>query len=183
MCGEDTSSVSPTLGFNIRDLELGGYRLTVWDVGGQKTLRCARRRRRAPVPAVAQPSPPAHGARRTPACSPYWRNYFEETDALVWVVDSADRRRLADCAAELHGLLKEERLAGASLLVLANKQVRARDGGGRGERGPRRERPAAHACLRVIVRTGGGHAPRDRPWGRRMWGARCRRTRCRRRCD
>jgi ADP-ribosylation factor-like protein 2 len=28
----------------------------------------------------------------------YWRNYFEATDALVWVVDSADGRRLRDCA-------------------------------------------------------------------------------------
>lgn len=52
----------------------------------------------------------------------YWRNYFEQTDGLVWVVDSADRRRLEDTAAELASLLKEERLAGATLLVLANKQ-------------------------------------------------------------
>ncbi len=30
--------------------------------------------------------------------------------------------RLQDCKAELHALLKEERLAGATLLILANKQ-------------------------------------------------------------
>lgn len=30
--------------------------------------------------------------------------------------------RLGDCKAELHGLLKEERLQGATLLILANKQ-------------------------------------------------------------
>ena len=30
--------------------------------------------------------------------------------------------RLEDCRAELHTLLKEERLAGATLLILANKQ-------------------------------------------------------------
>jgi ADP-ribosylation factor-like protein 2 len=64
----------------------------VWDVGGQKTLR------------------------------PYWRNYFEQTEGLVWVVDSTDRRRLADCAEELGRLLLEERLAGATLLIMANKQ-------------------------------------------------------------
>ena len=29
---------------------------------------------------------------------------------------------MQDCRAELHGLLKEEKLAGASLLILANKQ-------------------------------------------------------------
>lgn len=37
-------------------------------------------------------------------------------------MDSTDRARLADTSAELNELLLEERLAGASLLVLANKQ-------------------------------------------------------------
>ena len=54
------------------------FKLNVWDVGGQKSLRS------------------------------YWRNYFESTDGLVWVVDSADRMRLADCKRELQGLLLEE---------------------------------------------------------------------------
>lgn len=48
------------------------------DVGGQRTLR------------------------------PYWRNYFEQTDALVWVVDSGDRSRMGDCKEELHTLLLED---------------------------------------------------------------------------
>lgn len=48
------------------------------DVGGQRTLR------------------------------PYWRNYFEQTDALVWVVDSSDRMRMQDCKEELHSLLTED---------------------------------------------------------------------------
>ena len=52
----------------------------------------------------------------------YWRNYFETTDGLIWVVDSADKRRLQDCKQELHQLLQEERLLGATLLVFANKQ-------------------------------------------------------------
>ena len=47
------------------------------DVGGQRTLR------------------------------PYWRNYFEQTDAIVWVVDSGDRMRMQDCREELHSLLLE----------------------------------------------------------------------------
>lgn len=54
------------------------YKLNVWDVGGQKSLRS------------------------------YWRNYFESTDGLIWVVDSADKRRLNDCTAELHSLIEEE---------------------------------------------------------------------------
>ncbi|KAI9814199.1 MAG: ADP-ribosylation factor-like protein 2 [Pycnora praestabilis] len=48
------------------------------DVGGQKTLRS------------------------------YWRNYFEKTDALIWVVDATDRLRIDDCREELAGLLLEE---------------------------------------------------------------------------
>ena len=48
------------------------------DVGGQKTLRS------------------------------YWRNYFEKTDALIWVVDATDRLRIDDCRDELAGLLLEE---------------------------------------------------------------------------
>jgi len=89
--GEDVNTVSPTLGFIIKTIDYEGYKLNIWDVGGQKTLRS------------------------------YWRNYFEKTDALIWVVDATDKLRLGDCKEELHGLLKEERLSGASLLVFANK--------------------------------------------------------------
>ena len=38
----------------------------------------------------------------------YWRNYFEQTDGLVWVVDSADKRRMNDMMKELNTILKEE---------------------------------------------------------------------------
>ncbi len=57
------------------------YRLNIWDVGGQKTIRS------------------------------YWRNYYESTDGLIWVVDSADTARLRDCAevrrlfGQIHGTL------------------------------------------------------------------------------
>ena len=54
------------------------YKLNVWDVGGQKTIRS------------------------------YWRNYFEQTDGVIWVVDSADRRRIRDCKDELSLLLTQE---------------------------------------------------------------------------
>ena len=54
------------------------YKLNIWDVGGQKTIRS------------------------------YWRNYFEKTDALIWVVDATDRLRVGDCRDELKSLLLEE---------------------------------------------------------------------------
>jgi len=56
------------------------------------------------------------------AIRPYWRNYFDQTDALVYVIDCSDRRRIDETCAELQELLQEERLAGVPLLVFANKQ-------------------------------------------------------------
>lgn len=38
----------------------------------------------------------------------YWKNYFEKTDTLIWVVDATDRERIDDCRHELEGLLQEE---------------------------------------------------------------------------
>lgn len=38
----------------------------------------------------------------------YWKNYFEKTDTLIWVVDATDRLRVDDCREELAGLLLEE---------------------------------------------------------------------------
>jgi len=103
--GEDVNTISPTLGFNIKTLEYKGYvvwcasislsypacstSLVFWDIGGQRSLRS------------------------------YWRNYFEQTDGIIWVVDSADRRRLLDCKAELDKLLVEEALS--ALITLMTK--------------------------------------------------------------
>lgn len=89
---EDITHITPTQGFNIKSLIHEGFKLNVWDIGGQSTIR------------------------------PYWRNYFDHTDALVYVIDSADRRRITECSQELTTLLTEEKLAGIPLLVFANKQ-------------------------------------------------------------
>ena len=64
----------------------------MWDIGGQKAIR------------------------------PYWKNYFENTDGLVYVVDSSDEIRLSECSEELQSLLAEETLSKVPLLVFANKQ-------------------------------------------------------------
>merc|ERR1719254_293612 len=82
MSGEDISHIMPTQGF----------KLNVWDIGGQKTIR------------------------------PYWSNYFESSDVLVYVIDSSDRRRLEESGVELRQLLAEDKLGGVPLLVFANKQ-------------------------------------------------------------
>jgi len=89
---EDITHIMPTQGFNIKSLLHEGFKLNVWDIGGQKTIR------------------------------PYWKNYFENTDALIYVVDSSDRRRLEEAGEELAELLVEDKLGGVPLLVFANKQ-------------------------------------------------------------
>ena len=89
---EDITHIMPTQGFNIKSLMHSEFKLNVWDIGGQKSIR------------------------------PYWRNYFDQTDALVYVIDSADSRRLEETSVELSQLLDEERLVGVPLLVYANKQ-------------------------------------------------------------
>jgi len=53
---------------------------------------------------------------------PYWRCYYPETDAIIFVVDSADTERVEEAKAELTAMLDEHDLKDAILLVLANKQ-------------------------------------------------------------
>jgi ADP-ribosylation factor-like protein 3 len=89
---EDISHIMPTQGFNIKSIMQDGFKLNVWDIGGQKTIR------------------------------PYWSNYFESSDCLVYVIDSSDRRRLEESGQELRELLAEDKLANVPLLVYANKQ-------------------------------------------------------------
>ena len=92
LANEDPSQITPTQGFNIKSVQTAGYKLNVWDIGGQKHIR------------------------------PYWKNYYENTDAIIYIVDSSDKRRFDEAAEELEGLLKEELLQDVPVLVLANKQ-------------------------------------------------------------
>jgi ADP-ribosylation factor-like protein 1 len=54
--------------------------------------------------------------------SPYWRCYYANTDAIIYVVDSCDRNRMSTSKEELMNMLEEEELRDALLLVFANKQ-------------------------------------------------------------
>merc|ERR1739845_222995 len=51
-----------------------------------------------------------------------WATYFEETDAIIFVVDSNDQENLVLAKMELFNVVLAEDLKYASLLVLANKQ-------------------------------------------------------------
>ena len=82
----------PTIGFNVETVEYKNISFTVWDVGGQDKIR------------------------------PLWRHYFQNTEGLIFVVDSNDRERIAEARDELNRMLAEDELREAVLLVFANKQ-------------------------------------------------------------
>lgn len=82
----------PTIGFNVETVTYKNLKFQVWDLGGQTSIR------------------------------PYWRCYYANTDAIIYVVDSADRDRLAISKSELVSMLEEDELKSSMLLVFANKQ-------------------------------------------------------------
>jgi len=84
--------VPPHAGFNVETVEYKNIQFTVWDVGGQDKIR------------------------------PLWRHYFQNTQGIIFVVDSNDRDRIVEAREELQRMLNEDELRDAILLVFANKQ-------------------------------------------------------------
>ncbi|XP_044521978.1 ADP-ribosylation factor-like protein 11 [Gracilinanus agilis] len=83
----------PTVGFNVESLEASKYgALTLWDIGGQDQLRSS------------------------------WKDYLEDTDSLLYVLDSTDEDRLPEATVELENVLNNAHMVGVPFLVLANKQ-------------------------------------------------------------
>jgi ADP-ribosylation factor protein 1 len=82
----------PTIGFNVETVQYKNISFTVWDVGGQDKIR------------------------------PLWRHYFQNTQGLIFVVDSNDRERINEAREELSRMLNEDELRDAVVLVFANKQ-------------------------------------------------------------
>jgi len=82
----------PTIGFNVETVEYKNIKFTVWDVGGQDKIRLL------------------------------WRHYYQNTQGLIFVVDSSDKERVELAREELQRMLGEEELRDAVLLVFANKQ-------------------------------------------------------------
>ena len=54
----------PTIGFNVETVEFQNVKFTVWDVGGQDKIR------------------------------QLWKHYYQNTQALIYVVDSSDKERV-----------------------------------------------------------------------------------------
>lgn len=79
--------VSPTVGFAIHNIEMGPYNVSIWDVGGQTTLR------------------------------PFWDNYYDTTDVLVWCIDLSSSHRLPESLHELQPFL----MGDSRVIIAVNK--------------------------------------------------------------
>jgi len=93
--GEVKTSI-PTIGFNVETVEYKGrmfdISFTAWDVGGRCPIR------------------------------PLWRHFYQDKNAMIFVVDSTDRDRVEQAKDEMAKMLQEDALEGIPLLVFANKQ-------------------------------------------------------------
>ncbi|OIW08802.1 hypothetical protein TanjilG_16383 [Lupinus angustifolius] len=85
-------STVPTIGFNVEKVQYKNVIFTVWDVGGQEKLRAL------------------------------WRHYFNNTDGLIYVVDSLDRERLGKAKQEFQNIINDPFMLNSVILVFANKQ-------------------------------------------------------------
>merc|ERR1712086_1117286 len=82
----------PTIGFNVETVEYKNINFTVWDVGGQDKIR------------------------------KLWRYYYQNTQGLIFVVDSNDQDPIGDACEEIAKILSEDEMREAVVLVFANKQ-------------------------------------------------------------
>ena len=64
------------IGFNVETVTFKNLKFQVWDLGGQTSIR------------------------------PYWRCYYSNTDAIIYVVDSMDRDRIGISKTELFAMLE-----------------------------------------------------------------------------
>uniref|UniRef100_A0A8C9PRE4 ADP-ribosylation factor 4 n=1 Tax=Spermophilus dauricus TaxID=99837 RepID=A0A8C9PRE4_SPEDA len=83
----------PTTGFNVETVEYKNICFTVWDVGGQDKIR--------------------------PLC----RHYFQNSQGLIFVLDSNDRERIQEGAQVLQKMLEEDELQDAVEMWIFCSQI------------------------------------------------------------
>lgn len=87
----ETVNTIPTIGFNVETLQYKNLEFNCWDIGGQFKLRNL------------------------------WQHYFENTQGLIYVVDSNDAERIAESAESLKMVLDDESMRNVPVLIYANK--------------------------------------------------------------
>uniref|UniRef100_A0ACB8EI51 ADP-ribosylation factor-like protein 8B-A n=1 Tax=Sphaerodactylus townsendi TaxID=933632 RepID=A0ACB8EI51_9SAUR len=92
MSGQFSEDMIPTVGFNMRKVTKGNVTIKIWDIGGQPRFRSM------------------------------WERYCRGVNAIVYMVDAADREKIEASRNELHNLLDKPQLQGIPVLVLGNKR-------------------------------------------------------------
>uniref|UniRef100_A0A0R3S5Q7 ADP-ribosylation factor-like protein 8B n=1 Tax=Elaeophora elaphi TaxID=1147741 RepID=A0A0R3S5Q7_9BILA len=90
--GQFTEDMIPTVGFNMRKITKGNVTIKLWDIGGQPRFRSM------------------------------WERYCRGVNAIIFMVDAADKDKLEASRNELSQLLDKPQLDSIPVLVLANKK-------------------------------------------------------------
>ena len=85
------SEIIPTIGFNCECVEYHKMIFSLWDLGGSQDFRA------------------------------FWRLYYKGTQAIIFVVDSSDLKRMDEAREDLHRMMMEHELWDSHCLF-ANKQ-------------------------------------------------------------
>jgi ADP-ribosylation factor-like protein 5B len=81
----------PTIGSNVEEVHHNNLRMQVWDLGGQESLRHT------------------------------WDAYYQNTNAVIYVIDSADDSNIKASKHEFFSMLLHNDLRDAAILIFANK--------------------------------------------------------------
>jgi len=87
----DLISTIPTIGFNVESVKYKNLLLKIWDIGGQDKIRNL------------------------------WCHYYNNTDALIYVIDVSDKEKLYIAKQEFYNIVNEQQLANIHILIFANK--------------------------------------------------------------
>uniref|UniRef100_A0A8C8WMR3 ADP-ribosylation factor-like protein 8B n=2 Tax=Felidae TaxID=9681 RepID=A0A8C8WMR3_PANLE len=80
--GQFSEDMIPTVGFNMRKVTKGNVTIKIWDIGGQPRFRSM------------------------------WERYCRGVNAIVYMIDAADREKIEASRNELHNLLDKPQLQG-----------------------------------------------------------------------
>lgn len=90
---DEVVTTIPTIGFNVETVTHNKLNLSVWDVGGQDKIR------------------------------PLWKHYFQNTDALIFMIDACDHDRFEEAREEFYKIYTDENIKDTlkAILIFANK--------------------------------------------------------------
>ncbi|KAL4433163.1 hypothetical protein ABPG74_010858 [Tetrahymena malaccensis] len=83
----------PSIGYNVEKIAFKNFKLSFWDLPGRDYLR-----------------------------KMFWHHYYNDNNALLFVLDSTDTDRFNEAKETLNMLIENPNMADIPILILANKQ-------------------------------------------------------------